>query len=210
MNALRFVSLVFIAGLLSACGTVPRDSVWTGSYFPSVAYVPSTQAPATMHVGSMPFYVGTMGGSSTPTVYGQPNQQPVAMAPVFQGMLPDTAREYLDKLNAMDPKPCSSGDHVKRTTIGTFIGLLLGQTMGGNTQATLWGGLIGALGGNANAQMSCDRWSNLRLQFQLVIDQQNRCTGEVRRVNGQTTSDERCTYARRYMPQHQPPQIVGR
>lgn len=110
----------------------------------------------------------------------------------------------------MDPKPCSSGDHVKRTTIGTFIGLLLGQTMGGNTQATLWGGLIGALGGNANAQMSCDRWSNLRLQFQLVIDQQNRCTGEVRRVNGQTTSDERCTYARRYMPQHQPPQIVGR
>ncbi len=213
MNATRLFSIVFMASLLAAavllsgCSTVPRDSAWSGTYFPSGTYVPSTQYSAGMHVGSMPFYVGSMGGSSTQAVYGQPNHQQTALAPQFQGMLPDTARYYLDKLDGLDPKPCGARDHVTRTSVGTFIGLLLGQVIGGNTKATLTGGLIGALGGNANAQMSCDRWEYLRLQFQLVIDQQNRCNGEVRRVNGQTTSDERCTYVRRYTPQHQSPQI---
>ncbi len=204
MKALRFISVVFIAGLLSACGTVPRDTTWTGAYFPQATYVPSPQP--TMYVGSMLMHVGALGGSPTQAVYGQV-VQPWAQNSIFQGMLPDTAQKYLDKLNAMDPKPCSAGDHMKRTSIGTFIGLLLGQAVGGNTQATLWGGLIGALGGNASAQMTCDRWTFLQMQFQLVIDQQNRCSGEVRRVNGVTTSDEHCAYARRYTPNHQPPQI---
>lgn len=214
MSATRLFSIIVMASLLAAavllsgCSTVPRDSAWTGSYFPhaQAMYVPPPQYPAGMHVGRMPFYVGSMGGASTQAVYGQPYQQS-AQAPVFQGMLPDTARYYLAKLDAMDPKPCGARDHVTRTSVGTFIGLLLGQAIGGNTKATLAGGLIGALGGNASAQMSCDRWEYLRLQFQLVIDQQNRCTGEVRRVNGQTTSDERCTYVRGYTPEHQPPQI---
>lgn len=213
MNATRLFSFIVMASLLAAavllsgCSTVPRGSTWSGTYFPQVTYVPSSSAG--MHVGSMPFYVGSMGGSSTQAVYGQPYQQS-AQAPVFQGMLPDTARYYLAKLDAMDPKPCGARDHVTRTSVGTFIGLLLGQAIGGNTKATLAGAIIGALGGNASAQMSCDHWEYLRLQFQLVIDQQNRCTGEVRRVNGQTTSDERCTYARGYTPQHQPPQIGNR
>lgn len=213
MNATRLFSVVVMKSLLavvvllSGCSTVPRDSTWSGNYFPQVTYVPSTQYSTGTHVGSMPMYVGSMGSSSIQAVYGQPSHRQTALAPLFQGMLPDTASHYLAKLDAMDPKPCGSGDHLKRTSIGTFIGLLLGQAIGGNTQSTLWGGLIGALGGNANAQMSCDRWEYLRLQFQLVIDQQNRCTGEVRNTNGKVTNDERCVYARRYAPQHQPPQI---
>lgn len=132
-----------------------------------------------------------------------------AQARALSGMSPETARLLLDELKARD-NPCTAKNRTWTTTVGAFIGGITAAIISrGDERVAAVGALIGAAGGNSEAVMSCQVYSDTRLALMLVLDQYG-CSGQVRKTNGVVTDDEICDYRRPYTPGHAAPQIADR
>ncbi len=132
-----------------------------------------------------------------------------AQARPISGMSPETARLLLDELARRD-NPCTAKGRTISTSIGAFIGGIAGAILSrGDERVAVIGALIGAAGGNSEAVMSCQAYTDTRMSLMLVLDQYG-CSGQVRKTNGIVTDDEICDYRRSYVPGHAAPQIADR
>ncbi len=132
-----------------------------------------------------------------------------AQARPISGMSPETARLLLDEL-ARQESPCTATSRTKSVSVGAFFGFLAGMIASrGDERATVATTLIGMAGGNSEAVMSCQVYTDTRLALMLVLDQYG-CSGQVRKTNGVVTDDEICDYRRPYTPGHATPQITDR
>lgn len=132
-----------------------------------------------------------------------------AQARPLSGMSPETARLLLDEL-ARQENPCTATSRTKSVSVGAFFGFLAGMIASrGDERATVATTLIGMAGGNSEAVMSCQVYTDTRLALMLVLDQYG-CSGQVRKTNGVVTDDEICDYRRPYTPGHATPQITDR
>ena len=132
-----------------------------------------------------------------------------AQARPLSGMSPQTARLLLDEL-ARQESPCTATSRTKSVSVGAFFGFLAGMIASrGDERATVATTLIGMAGGNSEAVMSCQVYTDTRLALMLVLDQYG-CSGQVRKTNGVVTDDEICDYRRPYTPGHATPQITDR
>lgn len=132
-----------------------------------------------------------------------------AQARPISGMSPETARMLLDELARRD-NPCTAKGRTISTSIGAFIGGIAGAIISrGDERVAAVGALIGAAGGNSEAVMSCQAYTDTRMSLMLVLDQYG-CSGQVRKTNGVVTDDEICDYRRAYVPGHATPQIADR
>ena len=131
-----------------------------------------------------------------------------AQAPAIAGMSPETARMLLDEF-ARRENPCTAKERTWTTSIGAFIGAVAGAIITRDNRGAVIGGLIGAAGGNSQAVMSCQAYTDTRMALLSVLDQYG-CSGQVRKTNGVVTDDEICDYRRSYTPGHAAPQIADR
>jgi hypothetical protein len=152
------------------------------------------------------------GTIQTPVQSGQTasvSQLSGAQARPLSGMSPETARLLLDELNRRD-NPCTAKGRTISTSIGAFIGGIAAAIISrGDERVVAVGALIGAAGGNSEAVMSCQAYTDTRVSLILVLDQYG-CSGQVRKTNGVVTDDEICDYRRPYTPGHAAPQIADR
>lgn len=132
-----------------------------------------------------------------------------AQARPLSGMSPETARMLLDELASRD-NPCTAKNRTWTTTVGAFFGGIAAAIISrGDERVAAVGALIGAAGGNSEAVMSCQVYSDTRLALLSVLDSYG-CSGQVRKTNGVVTDDEICDYRRPYTPGHAAPQIADR
>lgn len=125
------------------------------------------------------------------------------------GMSPETARMLLDELARRD-NPCTAKNRTWTTSVGAFIGGIAAAIISrGDERVAAVGALLGAAGGNSEAVMSCQVYTDTRLSLMLVLDQYG-CSGQVRKTNGVVTDDEVCDFRRPYVPGHSAPQIADR
>ncbi|MFZ1627231.1 MAG: resistance to Congo red protein [Candidatus Moraniibacteriota bacterium] len=131
-----------------------------------------------------------------------------AQAPAIAGMSPETARMLLDEF-ARRENPCTAKERTTIVSIGAFIGGAAAAVLTGDLRWAAAGALVGALGGNSEAVMSCQAYTDTRMALLAVLDQYG-CSGQVRKTNGVVTDDEICNFRRSYTPGHRPPQIADR
>ncbi len=132
-----------------------------------------------------------------------------AQARPLSGMSPETARLLLDELNRRD-NPCTAKARTWTTTVNAFFGALTGAVISrGDERVAAAGMLLGVAGGNSEAVMNCQIYTDTRIALMLVLDQYG-CSGQVRKTNGVVTDDEICDYRRSYVPGHAAPQLADR
>lgn len=235
MNArsiIAFLALI-LAALLVGCAA-PQPSLggsgysYRGGTFPIAPepYIPPGWANAytpydTVHNGRCyrhGFIQPTLDACRGMAVTGIPQGQAISMAQTvgaqarpISGMSPETARMLLDELARRD-NPCTAKNRTWTTSIGAFIGAAAGAIIvrgDKRPMAATIGAIIGAIGGNSEAVMSCQAYTDTRLALMLVLDQYG-CSGQVRRTNGVITDDEICDFRRPYTPGHAAPQLADR
>lgn len=231
MRTIRITLFALLVLLLGACAA-PQPSMGGGGYYRAGAFPmpPEPVIPAGWANAYTP-YMGLHGGRCYFHGFVQPTnekclngtiQTPVqtsqmasayraagAQALPISGMSPETARLLLDELARRD-NPCTAKNRTWTTSIGAFIGGVAGAILSrGDERVAVIGALIGALGGNSQAVMSCQAYTDTRIALTLVLDQYG-CSGQVRKTNGIVTDDEICDYRRSYVPGHAAPQIADR
>lgn len=231
MNArsiLTFLALIF-AALLGGCAA-PQPSLGgdSGSYgyrtgafpMPPGPHVPAGWANAytpydTVHNGRcyrngfvQPTLDACRGMAATQSQVLGTTRTIGAQAPAIAGISPETARMLLDEF-ARRENPCAAKERTIMVSIGAFIGGAAAAVLTGDLRWAAAGALVGALGGNSEAVMSCQAYTDTRLALLAVLDQYG-CSGQVRKTNGVVTDDEICNFRRSYTPGHRPPQIADR
>jgi hypothetical protein len=198
---------------VDSCATMTQYQFNTGIGLPAQRVRPAYLMPdGRWNIGGMvqinpPSIIGEC-AIQAPAVMGMTRTTSLVpgSVPMLGGMSPETASKLLVELEAKG-NPCSAGSHTGNVTVGAIIGGIALAVLTGDVRWAAAGALVGAAGGNGNAQWSCQAYTDTRHALLAVIDQ-NGCAGEVRRTNGVTSDDERCQYRRNYAPTHQSPQIA--
>ncbi len=217
MRTILFAIIFALGGLTGCAGPQPyAGNGYSGNYYGSVPYVPAGWANAYTP------YMGLHGGRCYHHGFVQPtndaclngtiqtpvNRQSGVGGRSLSGMSPETAARLLAEFDRQE-NPCTARERTLRTSIGAFIGAIAGAIITRDDRGAVAGALIGAAGGNSEAVMNCQAYTETRNALLTTIDQYG-CSGEVRRTNGVITDDERCNFRRSYVPNHKPPQLADR